>query len=179
MDVNPYTPAIVVLVVMLPLGPIFCWLNSWAFLSASRTLIPSIDALLHSTRQSADPAFAFMGSLHPLNLVQLVAPYMFVNRVVGQNTHELGLYLGAVPLMLIVWLVVQWKELGSLKNLAASVSLFAALSLLLAFGRYGQLYDLMTYMPLVGDFRFPSRYLVLFQLAAAVLAALGFLLLCA
>ena len=28
---------------------------------------------------------------------------MFVNRVVGDNTHEFGLYLGAVPLLLAVW----------------------------------------------------------------------------
>ena len=52
---------------------------------------------------SAAGSLSSWGSLHPLNLLQLVAPYMFVNRVVGDNTHEFGLYLGAVPLLLAVW----------------------------------------------------------------------------
>ena len=37
--------------------------------------------------------------------MQAVAPYLFATRVVGQNTHELGLYFGAVPLLLAVWLL--------------------------------------------------------------------------
>ena len=67
--------------------------------------------------QAADAAFANSGSLHPLNLVQVVAPYLFATRVVGQNTHELGLYFGAVPLLLCVWL---------LRNRSAVESLSAA-----------------------------------------------------
>jgi hypothetical protein len=50
-------------------------------------------------------------------------------------------------------------------------------SLLLALGDYGPLYRLQACLPLVGCFRFPCRYIVLFHLAAAVLAAIGFLLL--
>jgi hypothetical protein len=140
-------------------------------------LLPTIDALIHSSRQAADAAFASAGSLHPLNLLQLAAPYLFVNRVVGLNTHELGLYLGAVPLMLIVWLIIRGRDLGNLRSLAAAAGLFGALALLLAFGEYGRIYQLLAYLPPLQYFRFPARYLVIFQLAAAVLAALGFLLL--
>jgi hypothetical protein len=138
-------------------------------------LLPTIDALFHSSRQSADTAFAVAGSLHPLNLLQLVAPYLFVDRVVGQNTHELGLYLGAVPLMLIVWLVIRGRDLGVLKSFALAVALFGATALLLAFGQYGRIYQLLTQLPLIGYFRFPARYVVIFQLATAILAAIGFL----
>lgn len=140
-------------------------------------LLPTADALVHSSRNSADTAFAYMNSLHPLNLMQLVAPYLFENRGIGDNTHEEAIYLGAVPLMLIVWLIINASDLGVLKSLARAAGLFAAVVLLLAFGEYGQLYQLQTYLPLVGNFRCPSRYIVLFQLAATVLAALGFLLL--
>lgn len=138
-------------------------------------LLPTVDALLHSSRQTPDPTFAFSGSLHPLNLLQLVAPYLFVNRVVGQNTHELGVYIGAVPLVLIVWLVMQGRTLSNYKTLALSVSLFGAMALLLAFGQYGSIYRVIAELPLIGFFRFPTRYIVLFQLAATILAAIGFL----
>ncbi|OHB72078.1 MAG: hypothetical protein A2V70_20940 [Planctomycetes bacterium RBG_13_63_9] len=140
-------------------------------------LLPTIDALGQSTRQSADAAIAYWNSLPPLDLVQLVAPYLLTDRVVGQNTHEAGLYLGAVPLMLIVWLLIRRDELGTLGRLARATSVFGLLALFLAFGEYGQLYRLQSYLPVVGRFRCPCRYLVLFQLATTVLAAIGFVLL--
>ena len=78
-------------------------------------LWPTFDALCHSTRQVADAAFAQMGSVHPLNLIQLVAPYLFSDRVLGGGTHEMSLYVGAVPLMLVAWLVIQRRHLGPLR----------------------------------------------------------------
>ena len=140
-------------------------------------LLPTLDAWLHSSRFSADGCFASWGSLHPMNLLQLVAPYLFANRVVGGNTHEYGLYIGAAPLVLVVWLIARRRELGSLSRLAWATFGFAVAALLLAFGRFGPLYSVLTWLPLVGIFRFPCRYLVLFQLASAVLAAIGFVLL--
>ncbi len=140
-------------------------------------LLPTLDAWLHSERVSAGGSFAAWGSLHPLNLLQLVAPYMFADRVVGDSTHEYGLYLGAAPFVLLMWMLFRRRELGGLSRLAWSAFGFAVVALLLAFGRYGPLYCVMTWLPVVGTFRFPCRYLILFQLAAAVLAAIGFVLL--
>ena len=140
-------------------------------------LIPTMDAWFHSTRASADGYFSAWGSLHPLNLLQLAAPYMFGNRVVGDNTHEYGLYIGAAPLLLIAWLIVRRRELGLLKRLAWAAFAFGIAAILLTFGGYGPLHEVVSRLPLVGAFRFPCRYLILFQLACAVLAAIGFLLL--
>jgi len=140
-------------------------------------LLPTLDVFSHSARGSVDAAFAAWGSLHPWNLVQLVAPYAFVHRVVGQNTHELALYIGAVPLLLIVWLVVRRRRLGSLAPWAVACGGFGILALLLAFGKYAPIYRLQHCLPLVGSFRFPCRYVMLFQLACALLAAIGFVLL--
>jgi len=137
-------------------------------------LLPTLDALLHSVRQTPDPAFANYGSLHPLNLLQLVAPYFFAGRVLGGNTHELSVYAGAVPLVLLVWVVLRRRALGRLGRPAAAAGLFALVAMLLALGKYGVLYRLQTALPLVDRFRFPCRYVVLFQLAVAVLAAIGF-----
>jgi len=107
----------------------------------------------------------------------LAAPYLFSNRVVGRNTHELGLYLGAVPLVLIVWLIMRWGELRGLRSLASAAGLFSVFVLVLAFGEYGPLQQVQSHLPLVKCFRIPARYVVVFELAASVLAALGFLLL--
>ncbi|MHB9048851.1 MAG: hypothetical protein ACYC35_23285, partial [Pirellulales bacterium] len=140
-------------------------------------LLPTFDALAHSQRQTAAAAFVEAGSLHPLNLVQLVAPYLFKTRVVGQNTHELGLYFGAVPLMLIAWLFVRRRDLGTHRRLAIAATGLGLLALVLAFGRYGWLYSLQSYLPLVGHFRFPSRFILIVHFAAAVLSAAAFALL--
>lgn len=139
-------------------------------------LLPSLDALQHSARQSVDADFVFWGSLHPLNLLQLVAPYMFAGRVWGDNSHEFSVYIGAVPLVLVVWLVARRDELGPFSRLCWAAIGFAMLTLLLAFGQYGFIYRVTTWLPLLGSFRFPCRYLVLFQLAMTVLAAIGFAL---
>ncbi len=140
-------------------------------------LLPTLDAWLHSTRPAANQGFAAWGSLQPLNVLQLVAPYALAGRVLGDNVHEFGLYAGAVPLVLIVWLVARRRALGRLTPLALAVGAFTLLMLLLAFGRYGLLYNAVTWIPLLGTFRFPCRYLVLVQLGVAVLAAIGFALL--
>ena len=140
-------------------------------------LLPTFDALSQSTRQTADVALAQTGSVHPVNLIQLVAPYLFADRVIGGSTHEMGLYIGAVPLMLIVWLIIDRRRLGPLQTLVRATAWFAAAALVLAMGEFGQLYRLQTFLPLLNHFRCPCRYLVLFQLGAAILAAIGFVLL--
>jgi hypothetical protein len=46
--------------------------------------------------------------------------------------------------------------------------------LVLALGRYGGLAWLLTYLPVIGSFRAPVRYIVLMQLALTILAAIAF-----
>jgi hypothetical protein len=140
-------------------------------------LLPSLDAWLHSARLDAGADFPYWGSLHPLNVLQLLAPYLFVGRVLGDSTHEFGLYVGAVPLVLIVWLVARRRELGSLAPATWTALGFALLMLVMSFGKYGFLYPITTWIPVVGSFRFPCRSLVLLQLAVAFLAAIAFALL--
>ncbi|MBN1396192.1 MAG: YfhO family protein [Pirellulales bacterium] len=140
-------------------------------------LLPTLDAWLHSARFSAERDYFVWGSLHPMNLLQLVAPYLFADRVVGDSTHEYGLYLGAAPFVLVVWTIIRHREWSGLARLAWASLGFGMAMLLLAFGCFGPLYRAITWLPLVGAFRFPCRYLVLFQLAATVMAAIGFTLL--
>lgn len=140
-------------------------------------LLPTADLLAQSSRRAADPAFSLWGSLHPLNLLQLVAPYLFAHRVAGSNTHELACYAGAVPVMLVAWLVGQWSNLGRWRATAWAAVGLGVWALLMALGTYGPLGRWQTCLPLVGAFRFPCRYTALIQLAVAVLAAMSFALL--
>jgi hypothetical protein len=136
-------------------------------------LLPTIDAVQHSTRQTADASFSGWGSLHPLNLVQLLAPYLFKTRVVGQNTHELGLYSGAVTLLLAVWAIANRPDTSRLKILRRGAVLLSILGLALAFGEYTPLNSLFSHVPLLNKFRFPCRAIVLVHFGLAALAALG------
>lgn len=143
-------------------------------LIAAVQILPTIDAASTATRGSADPGFAYYGSIHPLNLLQLIGPYLFSTRVVGQNTHELGLYIGAVPLMLLVWLFTSRRALGERRRLIICTISLAAVAFVLALGQFGYLYSLQTVLPVVGRFRFPGRYVVLATLAIAIVVAVAY-----
>ncbi len=134
--------------------------------------LPTWDWLADSQRQHVDAAFAVSGSLHPLNLIQLISPYLFQTRVAGGNTHELGLYIGAVPLMLVVWLLAcpRCDRHSRFLKFAAALTLLA---FVLALGSNGGLYWLQTWLPVVGKFRMPARYLVLVHFGLATLSAIA------
>jgi hypothetical protein len=143
---------------------------------AAVQIAPTFEALADSVRQSADSSFSESGSMHPLNVVQLVAPYLFATRVVGQNTHELSLYLGILPLLLaMVALASRRSEYNTaataLRRFAAALAVIGGL---LAMGKHGPLHHWLAHLPLAGYFRFPCRAVVLFELAIALLAAIGF-----
>ena len=136
-------------------------------------LLPTLDSLASSNRQQAPAEFATSGSLHPLNVLQLVAPYATSTRVIGQNTHELGLYFGAVPLMLITWGACY--RAGSLNSRRFFWSSLVAgcVALLYAFGEHGPLYELQTWLPIAGKFRFSCRAIVLVHLSFAFASAVA------
>ena len=138
-------------------------------------VLPTFDALQSSTRQSTTAEFRSSGSLHPFNLVQLVAPYALASRVPGQNTHELGMYLGCVPLLLCYWVWLNRKNWGKLSRIIIPTMLLTLLAFVYAMGEYGPIYYFQSWLPVVRNFRFPCRAIVLIELGVAVLSAIGFL----
>jgi len=134
-------------------------------------LLPTTDSLSASVRQAADAGVALSGSLDPANFVQLVAPYLLRTRVVGENTHELGIYCGAVPLLLAVWWSTNVPRTRDETGLGRWSLALAAVALLLALGAFGPLYRVQLWLPLVSKFRMPCRYVVLFHFAIALLSA--------
>jgi hypothetical protein len=136
-------------------------------------LLPTFDALENSVRHAPTTELADSGSLHPLNLIQLVGPYLFESRVVGQNTHELGLYLGAAPLVIAVFGVIHGLGKPRYRPLVIAAIATAAISLLWAFGTHGPFAWFEANLPIVNKFRLPCRAIVVFQFAMAALAAIG------
>lgn len=143
-------------------------------LGSSIQLLPTFDVLASSVRADPSLDFLYNWSLHPNNLVQFIAPYLAKGGVFGGNTHEFGLYNGAMASVLVVWLVIRRKELASRKLLAMGALALGALGLVLALGKYGYLYRLQPDLPLVGLFRVPSRYILLLHFALAIAAAIAF-----
>ena len=139
-------------------------------------IAPTIEALADSVRQSGDASFSASGSLHPLNFVQLVAPYLFTTRVVGQNTHELSVYVGIVPLLLSIVALARRHpdQSGTLRSAKRFALALVLLGGLIALGKHGPLHKLLTYLPLTAYFRFPCRAIVLCELGIGLLAAMGF-----
>ncbi len=149
--------------------------------------------LANSTRGGFDPLH---GSLMPSQLVQLLAPDLLFFHVPPYLGAE-PLYFGAVPLILGLWWVgcraahaahlseprTQPSRVSGCNtplrcvrgsDLAGFALALGWLSGWLALGKYGYLYYLQTYLPVVGQFRLPGRYFTLTALAAAILAAVAF-----
>jgi hypothetical protein len=105
-----------------------------------------------------------------------VAPYLPIDRAFGGNAHELSLYVGAVPLMLVLWVIAHRSDLGGMKRFAQVTAGFAVAAMLMALGSQGHWTLLPRSLPWASWFQFSCRYTVLFQFAVAVLAAMGFVL---
>jgi hypothetical protein len=140
-------------------------------------LLPTADVAALSDRASAPETFALSYSLHPLNVVQLVSPYFFT---AGAHTvtdypwfHEFGIHGGAILPIALAWAWLRRAALPARRTLIVAATAFAVLMLVLALGRYGGLATLLAQLPVVGSLRAPARYVVLMQLALAIVAAIA------
>lgn len=146
-------------------------------LAAAIQILPTWDTLGHSWRSFASSQFVTSYTLEPLDLAQLLQPYLQIAPQVTTNKSyaiELGLYLGAFGAIALAWLAVGKMETGPARRLGRGALGLALLGTLLALGPYGGLSWLVTALPVVGLFRAPARYLWLIQIASAVAGALVF-----
>lgn len=137
-------------------------------------VLPTLDALAHSSRSLAGPASAEVGAVSPWDLAQVVGPYLYRERAWQFPAHEYPLYFGAVPLALAAWLISRRAHWGRMQPAILAAVGLALVALVLAFGQAGQLGRVVGLLPLVGGFRCPGRHLVLAHLAVAGLAAMAF-----
>jgi hypothetical protein len=143
-------------------------------------LLATLHALGQADRAGADPDFATTFALPAGHLTQLVAPYLPWARIFRWSEtagDEYAAYGGAVALVLAAWWLasaVARRRRGDWQpadGLAAWAAALGALGLWLALGARGGLYLLQTWLPVVGEFRAPARYVLFAHLALAVMAA--------
>lgn len=148
-------------------------LKGFGVLLGAVQLLPSMAALAESDRASLPPEFFFQHPLSLSDMLQWVGPFLTKSRVFGANTHELGVYCGAIPLLLALSLVRYRKSDLGRQLIVPSLTL-GFIALWLSFGKEGGLYLIQTWLPLVGKFRYPSRIVVVLHLVLAILAATGY-----
>ena len=141
-------------------------------------LLPTLDFARESTRMaySQDEALSF--SLSPLNLVQLWSPFAFRFRIHAPESealivHEFIVYNGAFCTIALAWVAMRWRQ-QTRRGLLAALLVLAAISFILAMGRYGGVYTWLAHLPGLRNLRAPARHLVLFQLALSGIAAVAF-----
>lgn len=150
------------------------WAKLVGLLLGAIQVLPTLDALAHSTRTLAGHEAGEVGAVCPLDLVEIVGPYLFRDRAYQFPAHEFPLYFGAVPIMLVAWLFARRARWGRMRPWILAAAGLAAVALVLSFGQAGLLGRVLQCFPLVAAFRCPCRYLVLAHLAVAGLAAMAF-----
>ena len=159
--------------------------NALGALLGSVQVLPTLAAIDDSVRSHVTLDWIMVFSIHPSKLVGIVSPHL--------HFSQGGPYFGVIPLVLISWWVAArlGREVASSQGTglrgengpAASVAgtrlaygalAFSIATLVMALGRYGGLYYLHTYLPVIGNLRAPARYTTLTQLGLAVASAVAF-----
>ena len=135
--------------------------------------LPSKQMVDLSYRNESTYEFATQHSLHPLNLLQFFNPYLFNRRMYSDISWD-AVYIGAVTIVLVVWLIMRLRYLGPMRPLAVASLIMAGIGLVLALGRYTPVYRVVAELPVVGLFRAPGRHIVITHFALAIAAAIAF-----
>ncbi len=139
-------------------------------------LLPTLEFVRSGSRSHLTPDFVNMYSLHPLNLFQLVAPYIFAERtipdfVVENSVIEFSIYPGIGFLILAIYGMILPAAHGSLiKRLRPWLIVVGIISLILMLGRYGGANQIFSHFPILNGFRCPSRYSAIMLLMGLGLA---------
>ena len=144
-------------------------------------LLPMLELASHSQRATTDYRFFMSGSLRPLEIVQLVLPWVFGGWHGGPfeptslpyfgrgNLSEISGYVGLMPLLLAGIAARR----GCDDPIIRFWALVAGVALLLALGRHVPLGAVLYLLPGYDQFRIPPRHLLEFTLAIAILSGLG------
>ena len=138
-------------------------------------LLPTLDLLGSSGRTLAGPEFRLTFSLHPLNLVQLWSPYVLPSRVHAapeeMYVHEFGVYNGALCTVAVMWALLRRGRLP-FPHIGRFAATLCVAGTVLALGKYGFVYAIMSSLPFLSPFRAPARHILLLHMGLALFAAL-------
>ena len=151
-----------------------------ALLLAAVQLLPSALLLRETTRgQGGAQMFAEQWTMHPLRVLELVAPFPFGGYLweprywawfsvdgPANFPFALSIYLGAAALPLVL--------IGLGKNRSTAFAVFLVFTgVLLALGKHIGTNALLVHVPPFSFFRYPEKYVLLTTLGWAILVALG------
>jgi hypothetical protein len=140
-------------------------------------LLPTYEAFTLSVRSGAPLEYRMAGSLHPWNLLQLLSPYLFSNRVYNPSTPnpvEEVFYFGSIMPVAIAWLIVRRKQLEAWQPLLLGLLVIGLVAIPLSLGTYGGVSPILSSIPLVGQLRVPARFSFIVQFAMVIAAAIAF-----
>jgi Bacterial membrane protein YfhO len=148
---------------------------------ASVQVLPTYEDFQNSNRLAANGGFSTLGSIPPLGLISVLAPRFF-----GDETHgawgelELGahefyphaasLYCGFFTIVLAITALITRRDRWHVRFAAW----LAVAVVWIALGKFGYLYRLAAYVPVIRSFRDIENINILLPVSAAVLAAFGF-----
>jgi hypothetical protein len=141
-----------------------------ALTCAAIQVLPTLHVVQQSTRVAADEAFRLQQSLHPANLLCLVNPYLFQQRMYDAHGYQ-GIYGGATVTALVLWLLLRWRRLQVPRVPVACFAVVAVLGAILTLGQYGLLYTWVSSLPVLEYFRGPPRHGAMFHAGWVGLAA--------
>ena len=147
---------------------------------AGAQVVPQLDALAASSRARPSLEFLGMNSLHPLNLLQVIAPFALRQgwyNPGGPPTwprHESVAYLGAVAPAACAYVWSRRRHLGKLRPVATWAACIGGIAIVLSLGRFSPLFPIWACLPVASLFRGPARFMVVAQLAASVLSGVAF-----
>lgn len=136
-------------------------------------LLPTYELTQQSTRETEIPLEWFKHTSTPAELIRFIEPFYPLDEPdqepVLEKFYLNNLYLGILAVLLCLLALASKR-----RKLAVSLWVMAILFYLIALGPdYGLYYLLWRYVPFMGSFRFPNRYVIPMVCILAVLAALG------
>jgi hypothetical protein len=143
-------------------------------LTGSLQLLLTIQALAMSTRAAPTVDFVSSFSMHPAIPLQFIDPSFFKSFFDRPCSDESMLFDGVFTTVLCAWAAYRWRHLVKRRKIVALAGGVALLGLLLALGdNWPKIYLLQRYLPLVGKFRCPCRYIFFVHCGMAVIAAVA------
>jgi hypothetical protein len=142
-------------------------------------IIPAFELIRESVRASLDSyEMVTLGSFPLEGVITLLLPHFFGNYADGTlwvgnvpwSIPHQNLYTGILPMVLLGFVSLQWKEK---KRMVLFAGLLALLALILAFGHHTPIYKAVYLLPGFDRFRAPSKIMVLWGFSIALLAGVG------
>tara|TARA_Y100000310_G_scaffold231756_1_gene234445 strand:+ start:4004 stop:6184 length:2181 start_codon:yes stop_codon:yes gene_type:complete len=144
-----------------------------ALLISAAYILPIRDGVIQSDRAAPDFAFVSEFSMPPTHLITLFVPNLFGTPLShtywgAENFWELTIFVGVIALLLSLTALLYHRNLFTY-----FFSFTALISVIFALGSNTPLFRLFLYLPGFALFRAPSRILILFVLAVAIVSGFG------